>query len=324
MDKTLDKKEYNAAAPGCGKMAAINNKKPTAVKRAAFTLALSITVFCGIGFINTVKPTDIKTAEAYSQPFYGINPVELKLIGRFTTSFSSSGENRRYNIALAAERINGVFIESGEAFSFNKAVGERTEKNGFKNAKIIEAGKFTEGIGGGVCQVSTTVYNAAVNAGLKIKEYHPHSLAVSYVKPSFDAMVSYGYADLKIVNPTKNPFYIKAYVKNSSVTVEFYGENSGYTYKRVSVVTETVAPPEEEVKEDDGTYGLKSGEEKVISYPKPGVKSEAYLYKYKGNKLVSKTLLRKDFYKPVRKTIIIGKPAASGNETPLSPAEEQI
>lgn len=315
MDKTLYKKEYKAATVGIKPSAAINNKKRTLLKRAAFAFTLLASVFCGIGFINTIKPTDIKTAKAYSQPFYGINPVELKLIGKFTTSFDNSGENRRYNIALAAKRINGVFIESGEAFSFNKVVGERTEKNGFKNAKIIEEGKFTEGIGGGVCQVSTTVYNAAINAGLRIKEYHPHSLAVSYVKPSFDAMVSYGYADLKIVNPTKNPFYIKAYVKNSSVTVEFYGENSGYTYKRVSVVTETVEPPEEEIKEDDGTYGLKSGEEKVISYPKSGIKSEAYIYKYKGNKLVAKTLLRKDFYKPVRKTTVVGKSASP--ETPL-------
>ena len=141
MDKTLDKKEYKAAPKRKKTAAVINNKKPTAVKKAAFTLALSIAVFCGIGLINTIKATDIKTAKAYSQPFYGINPVELKLIGKFTTSFSSSGENRRYNIALAAERINGVFIESGEAFSFNKAVGERTEKNGFKKRKNHRSGK---------------------------------------------------------------------------------------------------------------------------------------------------------------------------------------
>ena len=142
MDKTLDKKEYNAAQKNGKTATSINNKKPTAVKRAAFTLAFSMAVFCGIGFINTIRPTDIKTAEAYSQPFYGINPVELKLIGKFTTTFDNSGENRRYNIALAAERINGVFIESGEAFSFNKAVGERTEKNGFKNAKSRAIPRF--------------------------------------------------------------------------------------------------------------------------------------------------------------------------------------
>lgn len=95
-----------------------------------------------------------------------------------------------HNIALAAEKINGCILADGEEFSFNGRVGARTESNGFLSAPIILEGDFVEGVGGGVCQASTTVYNAALLAGMEITEQHPHSLRVGYVEPSFDAMVS--------------------------------------------------------------------------------------------------------------------------------------
>ncbi len=97
----------------------------------------------------------------------------------FTTYYSSSTENRKHNIKLASSKINGIVLSVGEEFSFNKIVGVRSEENGFLPAKIIYNGDFIEGVGGGVCQVSTTLYNASLLNGLKITEHHPHSLSVS-------------------------------------------------------------------------------------------------------------------------------------------------
>lgn len=306
---------YNIYNGDCVMRLLKENKIASVLKRA-----VKFSVFAAAFFITLISvlfPPEPVSANA--QPFYAPNPSKLVLIGKFSTSYANSDVNRSFNISLAAKKINGTFIESGEAFSFNKTVGPRTEKNGFKPAKIIVGGKFDDGIGGGVCQVSTTVYNAAVFAGLKIKEYHPHSLSVSYVEPSADAMVSYGYADLKVVNSTKNPLYIRAFTKNKTVTVAFYGEKSSYTYKYVSVVKETLEPESGEVIIDDGSYGLKNGERKVLAYPKKGIKSEAYLYKYEGKTLVSKTLVRRDFYKPVRGvTVISGEPLITDGDSEKS------
>lgn len=106
--------------------------------------------------------------------------------------------------------MNLTEIANGEEFSFNAAVGERTEERGYSTAKVIENGKFVEGVGGGVCQVSSTVYNCALLSGLTVTERHRHSLAVSYVEPSFDAMVSYSYADLRFYNDTGKSVFIVA------------------------------------------------------------------------------------------------------------------
>ena len=118
------------------------------------------------------------------------------LRGEFSTSYENSISSRKHNVFLATKSINGIIVNPSETFSFNKIVGERSEKNGYQNAKIILNGEYVDGIGGGVCQVSTTLYNALLLSNLKITEKHAHSLQVSYVAPSFDAMVSGNSLDL--------------------------------------------------------------------------------------------------------------------------------
>ena len=179
---------------------------------------------------------------------------------------------RAHNIALAAEKLNGTVLEAGEILSFNKRVGPRTAKNGFQVAPIIKAGEYVPGLGGGVCQASTTVYNAALLAGMQIVEYHPHSLSVGYVEPSFDAMVSGKNADLRFINGTAFPVYMICDVKNGKITVSLYGKKSAYTYRRESVVTGMLPPPEPEYAE---------GENAKLRDPKQGLTSCGYLVKYK-------------------------------------------
>ena len=215
-------------------------------------------------------------------------------LASFTTIFDEGNEPRRHNIALAASRISGMEIEAGGEFSFNRAVGERTEKNGFKVAAVIEGGQFVPGVGGGVCQASTTLFGAALRAGLKITESHAHSLSVGYVPPSLDAMVSSA-SDLKFVNPYPFPVYLSGRTDGGAVTFTVYGKPDGLRYETESVVLSRITPPEPEIVEDEG----------LVRAEKEGLKSESFLLVYDGaGSLVSRTRIRKDCYAAMRGKII--------------------
>lgn len=153
--------------------------------------------------------------------------------GKFTTYFPNSGANRSYNIARSASSINGFILQPNETFSFNNVVGARTTENGYKQAKVIMDGSYTDGVGGGVCQTSTTLYNALLLANF-IPRASKHSLVSSYVMAGFDAMVSYGVADLTFVNDTEYPVYIQGAVNGKSVTFTIYGTPNKYRVERVN------------------------------------------------------------------------------------------
>lgn len=248
-----------------------------------------------------------KTALA-EMPFYNLCPAEITERAQFYTSYPASSEERKHNIKLAAQSIDDTFIDVGAEFSFNIVVGKRTEENGYKKAKIIYNGEFVDGIGGGVCQVSTTLYNAVLLAGLKITEFHPHSLPVSYVAPSFDAMVNFYGSDLKFVNDTKNPIIIKAKADDAILRVTVYGEPMAEKYVRQSrVIKEIIAEPARIIKDEKGEYpDLFVGERKIVSYSKNGYVSEGILIKTLNGKPVSSKLIRSDTYAPVCGVIIEG------------------
>ncbi|MBD5583863.1 MAG: VanW family protein [Clostridia bacterium] len=230
---------------------------------------------------------------------------ETKLLATFTTYFDDSNINRTSNIRLASNMLNGTVLESGKTLSFNDIVGARVKERGFLPAKIIENGEFTEGVGGGVCQVSTTLYNTALLCGLEIEEYHPHSLAVGYVPPSRDAMVSGTACDLKIKNPFAMPVYVRAKTVNGSVTFSIYGLGDGAEYSISSNSTGTLPAPEE----------VTSDPEKARA-GKDGLLSESYVTVKRGS--YTKTyLLRKDKYKPVKKVVY------EGAEAPPEPEAEE-
>lgn len=217
--------------------------------------------------------------------------------GKFTTTFYASGENRCYNIARCCAALDGTTIDVGETFSFNEIVGPRTEQNGYKNAVVINQGKYVEGVGGGVCQVSTTLYNALLLANF-VPSAHKHTLACSYVEPGFDAMVAYGTSDLTFINDTDYPIYISAKVVGKTVTMTVYGVTNAYTVIRESEHTRT---PFDILYVVDET--LSDGEEKVLCNGSDGIVSKAYLCYYDGDKLIERRLIRTDVYKKVDKVI---------------------
>ncbi len=175
---------------------------------------------CNLEFeqiIPTVKYEDIKG--------------KYFVCGEFKTYFNTENEERTQNIKKAVSSINGVLLKSGEVFSFNDCTGVRNEENGYKQAKIISNGKYTEGFGGGVCQVSSTLYNAALLSDLEIKEVHGHSIKSAYIKPGFDAMVNYGSADLKFKNNLSNDVLICACVNGNECRVCIYATEQKYKIK---------------------------------------------------------------------------------------------
>ena len=232
-----------------------------------------------------------------------------KKLSSFTTYYSVEDRGRCENIALASRFLDGLTIGAGEEFSFNEAVGERTKKRGFQNAKIIQDGRLIEGNGGGVCQVSTTLYNASLLCGMEVKKRQPHSLRVGYVPPSLDAMVS-SFSDFRFVNPYPFPVYLSAKTGEGYVNISFYGKPTEFSYKITSRVLEKIPPPKELI-----VYGEKEG---ILQKESVGIKSEAFLEVYKGGRLLSRKRLSCDHYAPIQG--IIGKKRENTGEKMLSNA----
>lgn len=222
---------------------------------------------------------------------------------KFSTNYNSSSASRKHNIELAVSKINGKVLSPNSVFSFNEVVGERTEENGFQNAVVIENGQFVDGVGGGVCQVSSTLYNCALLSGVKVTERRAHSIASSYVEPSFDAMVSGKELDLKFVNDTPGNLYIKAVADGRDITFTFFGEKPKYRYERVSVILSEIPPEEGEVVLDGEMF---EGETITVRKAKNGIKSEGYLVLYSGSVKIDTVKLHTDTYKSIRAQVKVG------------------
>lgn len=198
----------------------------------------------------------------------------IELIGRGTSSFTGSIENRAFNINLAASRIHGALIAPGETFSFNKTVGDISTVTGYKQAYVIQNGKTVQGDGGGVCQVSTTLFRAVLNAGLPIIERNPHAYRVGYYEqnspPGIDAAIYTPTVDLKFKNDTGASILIQAYpdLVNYKLVFELFGTRDGrqVTMTKPVILKETPAP--EPLYQDDPN--LPKGQVKQVDFAAAG------------------------------------------------------
>lgn len=228
----------------------------------------------------------------------------------FETWCGSSAAERKNNIKTALVAINGTRIESGDTFSFNQTTGERNQQAGYQKAKIITNGTYTLGTGGGVCQVSTTLYNCALLAGLEIVEVHQHSLPVGYVPPSRDAMVSGYSCDLKIKNNTNGPIFIRCFLENNeTIKAEIYGQKNQYNYQISSKITNILAKGKNEIIHDTSLcpITLKKGETYQLSSPKDGYESVAFLTATNDNgQTIFSHKIRQNRYAPTRGITIVG------------------
>lgn len=145
------------------------------------------------------------------------------ILGSFTTYFDGSNTSRAHNIHLASQKIHQTFIPTGGIFSFNQVVGERTPEAGYDDAPVFMGGRLVPGIGGGICQVSSTLFNTALLSGMDIVERDTHFAPVSYIPVGLDATVAWGYIDFQFKNPYAHPIYVIAEEGAGYVTITILG-----------------------------------------------------------------------------------------------------
>lgn len=175
------------------------------------------------------------------------------VLGTFTTDFGTSSAGRAQNVRNGANKINGAVLYPGEQFSVYEAVNPFTAENGYELAGSYENGTTVQTYGGGICQVSTTLYNAVIRAELAIDERYCHSMIVSYVKPSMDAAIAGTYKDLKFTNNYDFPIYIEGYTSGMQITFNIYGEETRDAGRTVSFESETTSTTEPEIKFETST-----------------------------------------------------------------------
>lgn len=247
-----------------------------------------------------------KTFGEVEIPYYEIpvegEPVDLAYITSEILTFRThmtSDPNREHNVALCCSMINGAVVYPGQEWSFNDTTGERTVEKGFREANVIIGGnQLVPGIAGGVCQVSGTLYNALLRAGLEITERHHHSFELSYLTRGRDATVDYGTADLKFVNNKKYPVYIAMYTEGQEVYATVFGEPlPDGQYMDLYVKTDQVIDP------GDGYFvsdpEIPKGSAPVVVKERVGIRCTVFrvLYDRDGNKLDTKQLYQ-DYYRP--------------------------
>lgn len=225
------------------------------------------------------------------------------LLGAFTTRFDPSDFNRTQNIILSAESLDGLVIAPGETFSFNERVGPRIESAGYKEAPVIIDGELVPDIGGGVCQVSSTLYNAVLMAGLRVVQRVPHSIPSAYVPLGQDATVVYDTIDFKFANNTPGHVMIKAWTTRDEVTIAFYGDGPAYRSVRLeSTVLSEIEPRVVEVTRTD----LGPGERQIVKAGRKGYHVQVWRVAERTDGRVERTLVSQSSYRSSDRVIWVG------------------
>ncbi|MDD4066788.1 MAG: VanW family protein [Clostridia bacterium] len=252
------------------------------------------------------------------------NEIFKDVLSTYTTKYKESEKNRTVNVKLSASKINGTILLPGQEFSYNNVVGERTFENGFKVATIFANNSHQQGLGGGICQTSSTLYNAVLYSNLEVTNRANHQLLVSYVPLGQDATVAWPYTDLKFKNNRTTPIKIVAEAKDGKETVSILGiaatEDYEVTIKSVTLSSKAYAI--EYI--DDAT--MNEGEESVVQYGTYGYTIEVYKILSKDGIEISNTLISTDKYNPLKKIVKIGTAPVTPDEptTPTEPTDPVI
>lgn len=274
-----------------------------------------------IGEINNTENIRRRLPVTYVIPEITSEKAESMLfrdeLARYSTSFETrtqTEKNRMHNIALASEKYHNYILMPGEEFSFNRVVGPRNEKTGYKPANVFVRGRVVEETGGGICQASSTLYNAVLLADLEVVERSNHSFIVTYVPLGQDATAYYGGTDLRFINNTGWPIKILSWVENNQVHVVFLGTNLT-PGKTVAISTKTLSHTKYKTKYvDDPT--LPVGTVKKSQYGTDGYVVETYKTVKIGDKVISQTKIHTSRYNPCDEEYLVGIRQPDGTLTP--------
>lgn len=254
--------------------------------------------------LTIVKPE--MTVEQLNASMFG------DCLGTYTTKYNPGEIGRTKNVTLAAQNINNVVLQSGEVFSYNQTVGERTAARGFAGAKVYSGGEVVDGLGGGICQVSSTLYNAVLYADLEIISRTEHSLPVTYVPLGRDATVAYGAIDFKFKNQYESPVKVTSVIGGGQLTISIYGKKTSdktvelYTERISTIPFSTVEKPDESIAE---------GTTKVKQSGSNGAVVNTYKKIIENGTVVSNKMIHTSRYSPINKVVLVPP-------VPEIPAEE--
>lgn len=285
----------NKKAPSEKNDGALSNEKPISV-----TPMVTLSATPGITPIVTTGAQGGGSISSEETPKNPGSDAELTLdqvLGQYTTTYQSSTESRKKNIENAAKKINGTSILPGESFSCYEALKPISEENGYAVAGSYEDGKIVSSVGGGICQVSTTLYNAVLGAELEVTERHAHSMTVSYVDLSRDAAIAGDYLDLCFTNTLEYPVVIKATAKDGRLTFAILGEETrDKLIRKVEFKTVTIKeikPPKNVI-----TYDKTKPKSyvKVTQAAHTGYEAELYKIIYLNGEEIDRIKINKSIY----------------------------
>ena len=248
-----------------------------------------------------IAAAGVITVEAVLQPELpavttGIAMRCRSLTGSYTTVFREENTARANNLANAAERLNGTVLYPGEEFSCQDTIGPFTEENGYMGAGSYSGGQMVESVGGGVCQLSSTLYNAVLAAELTVTERTPHSMTVGYVPLARDAAIAWGYKDFRFVNSSEVPVYVEAETKNGELTVRIWGEETRGENRQIrfeSVIVKEIIPGDPVITVDSSKP---AGYFEVTQEAKNGYEAELYKVILIGGEEAGRELVNKSSY----------------------------
>jgi hypothetical protein len=262
----------------------------------------------------TRAPIDIALPLVKQQPPVTLRELQAqgveRKISEFTTTFLQNGEGRIHNIRSTAASIHDLLMKPGDVFDYASYIAQTEAQFGFKEAPVIVGGKLVPGIGGGICQVSTTLYNAVLRAGLSIVERRNHSLPVSYVPLGQDATFASGHINFRFRNSTDHYLLIRTATSEQQITVKLFGQTPpDLTYSVESKTIETLLPMVKYV----ANPTLPTGKQQKLSDGKPGYIVETYRYKKQNGRTVGQERISRDTYAAQPTVIAVRDSSPEGN-----------
>ena len=231
---------------------------------------------------------------------------DTKKLSTMLTPLGGSSDNRVHNIKQSLAKFHGMMVRPGETVSFNETTGERSAENGYLEAPIIINKSLVDGPGGGVCQSSSTLYNAWLKAGLQVQERVHHAFPLSYVAEGFDATVNYPNLDLKFTNDSEATVYIKAYISGGNACVELYGRPESEVRLEQKILERKEPPAAKILKDTEGTYVKYADETYTVTQARQGMTVEAWRIYMENGRETHRELLHTDIYEPVQGVRYVG------------------
>lgn len=302
-----------------GEFVVTPSEKGLAVDTAATTEAISVALAAAGDGAVTVEAVVTEADPAITTEMLSTIRDEL---GTCTTDFSSSGWARVKNLEVGAQKINGRVLMPGETLSGYECLQPFTKANGYESAASYENGQVVDSIGGGVCQIATTMYNMALEAELEITQRQNHSMIVTYVKPSMDAAIAGTYKDIKITNNYSTPIYVEAYTSGRKLTFTCYGQETRPENREVEYVSETLGRTDPGAPIERVNNSLAPGTRRLVSSGHTGLRSRLWKVVRVDGVETERTLISTDTYNASKAIYEVGPAAPAETPAPETvPAE---